>query len=337
MTNDDVFLTLTESLREMGLADGDDRPRYTAITGGVSSDIWRVDLRSGSICVKRALPQLRVKNDWFAPVERNQSEIAWIREVAKFAPQVAPRLLGTDARRHLFAMEYLPPETHRLWRSELRDGRADPELSARIGSLIAQIHSATAGRRDVATQFATDAFFYALRLEPYVEATARVHTDLADRLISLARTTATSKYALVHGDVSPKNILIGPAGPVFLDAECAWYGDPAFDLAFCLNHLLLKCVWTPSAAAGFLASFDAMRDSYVAGVTWEPPAKVEARAAALLPALFLARIDGKSPVDYVADERDKSRVRRVSREFILAAPSRLAIVRHRWAQELKIA
>ncbi len=336
MTNDDLFLVLTESLQEMGLAEPDDRPKYTAITGGVSSDIWRVDLRNGSICVKRALPQLRVKNDWFAPVERNQSEIAWIREVSKFAPQAVPRLLGTDDRRHLFAMEYLPPETHRLWRSELRDGRADPAISARIGTLIAQIHSATAGRREIATEFATDAFFYALRLEPYLQATARAHPELADRLSALAKTTAASRYALVHGDVSPKNILIGPESPVFLDSECAWYGDPAFDLAFCLNHLLLKCLWVPRSAARFLSCFDAMCDSYVAGVTWEAPANLEARASALLPALFLARVDGKSPVDYVTDEGDKNRVRRVSREFILAPPPRLESVRQRWALELEI-
>ena len=79
-------------------------------------------------------------------------------------------------------------------------------------------------------------------------ATARAHPGLRGILHGLVRTTAATKRALVHGDVSPKNILVGPSGPVFLDAECAWYGDPAFDLAFCLNHLLLKCLWTAAAA-----------------------------------------------------------------------------------------
>src|SRR3546814_2979244 len=67
-------------------------------------------------------------------------------------------------------------------------------------------------------------------------------------------------------------ILIGPDGPIFLDAECAWYGDPAFDLAFCLNHLLLKCLWTPRATAGFLSCFDALSRRYPEGVDWEPAA-----------------------------------------------------------------
>src|SRR3546814_8703169 len=105
----------------------------------------------------------------------------------------------------------------------------------------------------------TDSIFHAIRLEPYLLATARAHPDRAAALESVAAETAATKRALVHGDVSPKNILVGPAGPVLLDAECAWYGDPAFDLAFCLNHLLLKCLWIPAAAPRFLVAFDALR------------------------------------------------------------------------------
>jgi aminoglycoside phosphotransferase (APT) family kinase protein len=138
----------------------------------------------------------------------------------------------------------------------------------------------------------------------------------------------------VHGDISPKNILVGPRGPVFLDAECAWWGDPAFDLAFCLNHLLLKCLWTPPARPGFLASFDALAAAYLAGVDWEPPAGLEARAARLLPGLFLARVDGKSPVEYLTDDTDKSRVRRTARALLAEPVERLHGVRQAWGEEL---
>ena len=114
---------------------------------------------------------------------------------------------------------------------------------------------------------------------------------------------------LVHGDVSPKNILVGPRGPVFVDAECAWFGDPAFDLAFCLNHLLLKCVHRPARTDAFLGAYRALADTYLAGVTWEPAAAVEARAATLLDGLLLARVDGKSPVEYLRTEPQRARVR----------------------------
>ena len=113
-------------------------------------------------------------------------------------------------------------------------------------------------------------------------ATARVHAELAPVLNSLAERTARTRLALVHGDVSPKNILVGPAGPVFLDAECAWYGDPAFDLAFCLNHLLLKGAWVPASQADYLACFDGLAEAYLDGVTWESADALEARAATLL-------------------------------------------------------
>jgi aminoglycoside phosphotransferase (APT) family kinase protein len=112
---------------------------------------------------------------------------------------------------------------------------------------------------------------------------------------------------LVHGDFSPKNLLIGPAGPVILDAECAWYGDPAFDLAFVLNHLLLKGVWRPQWRARYVTAFAALADAYLGHVRWEPRDAVEARTAALLPGLMLARIDGKSPVEYLTTEREKTK------------------------------
>jgi len=334
MIDANLSTELTQSLRKMGLVERDEEPNYVALAGGVSSDIWRADLRRGTVCVKRALAKLRVQMDWSAPVERNQYEIAWFRAVAEVVPDAVPKVLGTDTARGLFVMEYLPPESYRLWRTELRAGRANTAIAGQVGRLLARIHAATSSRADIAVMFQTDHIFHAIRLEPYFEATARKHPDLAGQLNRLVNTTAAVKHALVHGDVSPKNILIGPAGPVFLDAECAWHGDPAFDLAFCLNHLLLKCLWTPKSASDFLGCFDSMCNTYCAGVTWESTADLEARAAALLPALFLARVDGKSPVEYLTQETDKDRVRRIGRLMIQNAPSRLAVIRRAWAKEL---
>ncbi len=133
--------------------------------------------------------------------------------------------------------------------------------------------------------------------------------------------------------MSPKNILLGPRGPIFLDAECAWYGDPAFDLAFCLNHLLLKCLLTPPATTAFLRAFEVLVDAYLAGVSWESPPELEARAAHLLPGLFLARVDGKSPVEYLVDERDKAKVRRVAGRFLRTPVETLREIARIWATE----
>jgi aminoglycoside phosphotransferase (APT) family kinase protein len=311
-----------------------ERPAMTPLTGGVSSDIWRVDLTSGPVCVKRALPKLKVTADWRAPVERNRYEAGWLRRAGAVVPEAVPELLGHDEAAGALVMAYLRPEDHRLWKAELRDGRADVAVAREVARRLARIHAATADDPEVAAAFPTDAIFHAIRLEPYLLATARAHPDRAEALNDLAATTAATRRALVHGDVSPKNIVIGPRGPVFLDAECAWFGDPAFDLAFCLNHLLLKCLWTPRATAGFLACFDALAATYLDGVVWEPGAALDARAARLLPGLFLARVDGKSPVEYLTDEADRNRVRRVARALLADPVGELAAVRAAWATEL---
>src|SRR5204862_2935483 len=145
---------------------------------------------------------------------------------------------------------------------------------------LGRMHLATSDRPEVAARFATDALFDALRLAPYLEATAHRRPQLASRLMHLAKTTRSTKRALVHGDFSPKNLLIGPAGPVILDAECAWYGDPAFDLAFVLNHLLLKGAWQPQWRARYAEAFAALSAAYRRHVAWEPPGNCEERAAA---------------------------------------------------------
>jgi aminoglycoside phosphotransferase (APT) family kinase protein len=307
------------------------------LTGGVSSDIVRVTAGDRVFAVKRALPKLKVAADWRAPVERNTYEVAWLEVAGGIVPQAVPRILAQDAASGCFAMDYLDPASHPVWKAQLRDGHAVPAFAAAVGHTVVAIHAATAGRADIARRFDTDGIFHPIRLEPYLEATALRHPPIADRLMELSRRTMATKTALVHGDVSPKNILSGPAGPVLLDAECAWYGDPAFDLAFCLNHLLLKCTWNRPAAPAFLVCFDALAQAYRAGVTWEDPAVVESRAAALLPGLFLARVDGKSPVEYISRDEDRDAVRATALSLIAEPPMRVGAVRDAWAHRLGIA
>jgi aminoglycoside phosphotransferase (APT) family kinase protein len=325
---------IAAALERMGLLSSGTPVAGERLTGGVSSDIWRIDLPSGPVCVKRALPQLRVAADWSAPVSRNRYEARWMRYANAAIPGAAPQLLGQDELTGTLAMQYLPPDAYPLWKARLRDGRADPSFAARVAATLVRIHGATAADPSTRAAFPTDNIFYDIRLDPYLLATAQVHHDRAAALNALVAATQAHKHALVHGDISPKNILAGPGGPVFLDAECAWWGDPAFDLAFCLNHLLLKCLWTPAARAGFLACFDALTDAYLAGVDWEPAGALEARAAHLLPGLFLARVDGKSPVEYITDETDKNRVRRTARALLASPVERLGAVRESWANEL---
>jgi aminoglycoside phosphotransferase (APT) family kinase protein len=308
---------LDDFLVDAGLIERGDDTLWTPLAGGVSSDIWRVDAGGKSWCVKRALAQLKVAAEWKAPVERNAFEWDYMQVACAIAPGQIPHPIAHDPARGLFAMAWLAPDRHKLWKSELLAGRVDPADAAAMGDLLGRIHAATARDSTLPARFATDASFHALRIDAYLLATARAHPDLAALIEPIAAQTAHTKRVLVHGDVSPKNIMLGPDGPILLDAECAWFGDPAFDLAFCLNHLLIKRLVVAGAADALAASFDAFASAYLAHVDWEAPAALEARAAALLPVLALARVDGKSPVEYL-DEAQRRMLRGLARRAVSA-------------------
>lgn len=308
-----------------GLAPEGSRARWTALAGGVSSDIWRVDLESGeTICVKRALNQLRVAAEWHAPTSRNAYEWAWLSLAKTLIPSAAPEPLAHDPAEGLFAMRFLEPQQHPVWKQQLLSGHVDPDTAAAVADRIGTIHAATAFQSDIARRFASDDNFYALRLEPYLVATAGRYPALGTALMTLVERTANHRIALVHGDVSPKNILVGPSGPVLLDAECAWFGDPAFDPAFCLNHLLLKAVLLPAQVNALSASFTAFVSGYFAKAVFEPRQELERRIAQLLPGLFLARVDGKSPVEYLDQEAQRQTVRDLAIPMLLRPPETLA-------------
>jgi hypothetical protein len=95
--------------------------------------------------------------------------------------------------------------------------------------------------------------------------------------------------------------------------------------------MLLKSVWVPRARDGLLHCFDALTHQYLSRVTWEAPAALEERAATLLPGLLLARIDGKSPVEYL-DEAARARVRNAARSLIFLNKKTLGEVKSAWQE-----
>jgi len=325
---------LRDALTRMGLLAPDVPVDGTPLPGGVSSDIWRVDLSSGPVCVKRALAKLKVDAEWRVPVERNSAEVAWMRAAESIVPGAVPPVLGEDSLSCAFAMAYLDSERYPLWKRQLMAGEVSADFAREVGHVLGRIHAASADRDDFASAFRTDENFYAIRLEPYLIAAADKHPDVAGILQGLASETAKVHKVLVHGDVSPKNILAGPSGPVFLDAECAWFGDPAFDLAFCLNHLLLKGVVIARSREDLKRAFEALRAAYLSAVDWESADKLEARTARLLPGLTLARVDGKSPVEYLQRESDRDRVRATAKALLANPADGLIEAGARWWQAL---
>jgi fructosamine-3-kinase len=312
-------------LVEHGLATAGQAQTWTRLAGGVSSELWRVDLSDRTICVKRALEKLRVEGDWYAPVSRNAVEWDWLSFAAAVVPGQVPEPLAHDADRGLFAMSFLEARDYPLWKARLLAGTVNRDEAIAVATLIGRLHGASAGDREHARRFATDGNFASLRINPYLRTIAGRHPDLSGEIEQIIRRTTTTRLTVVHGDVSPKNILIGPAGPVLLDAECAWYGDPAFDLAFVINHLLLKTLVVSRCREALVASANDLAESYARLVTWETADATLARAAALLPALLLARVDGLSPVEYL-DREQQGAVRAVAKNLLGAQPAPLNAV-----------
>jgi len=322
-------------LRRAGLLGLGPPPSMQPLSGGVSSDIWRVDIDGRRYCVKRALAKLKVAADWRAPIERNNYEAAYLAVVDQLVPGAVPRLIHADPSASALVTRYLDPEAYPLWKGQLLDGRVEVEVARAVGTRLGRIHARTAGDAEIARSFQSDAIFHAIRLEPYLLATAEAQPMVAGPLRALARRTAATRRALVHGDVSPKNILVGRLGPIFLDAECAWYGDPAFDMAFVLNHLCLKAAYRPADAGLFGDAFMALARAYRAEAAWELWAELEGRIASLLPGLMLARIDGKSPVEYLTSGKAKADIRAFAIHHLTEPPRRLESLREAWFDGLR--
>jgi tRNA A-37 threonylcarbamoyl transferase component Bud32 len=320
-------IAMDEFLWRSGLAAPNAHGNWSALAGGVSSDIWRVDVEGSTYCVKRALGKLKVSADWFASTKRNSYEWAWLNFAARHLPRHVPTPLAHDPVAGILAMSFLPADNHPVWKAKLLGGEVNVAFAGEVGRLIGRLHSISARDPSLIEQLGDTQSFEAIRLEPYLLATGERHPSVASHMRALVGRTSSIRIAAVHGDISPKNILAGPSGPVFLDAEAAWYGDPAFDLAFCLNHLLLKCVARPSDRSLFMQSFASLSASYCQEVDWEPRGDLEGRASTLLPALLLARIDGKSPVEYLTDEGDKAFVRGIALEWIKNPPDFADLVR----------
>jgi len=330
----DLPKAFLDALKGLGLVPDGAAVVGAPLEGGVSSDIWHVTIGQRDVCVKRALARLKVAKDWRVPETRHASEARWLAEVARIAPGHVPAILGHDETAGIIVMEFLKPGDFPVWKSLLRRCEVSPETISQVAGVLVRIHANTARRPELESMYDND-LFHELRLAPYFLALIDAHPDMEAVLREIVASVGRNRKAMTHGDFSPKNILIGPDGPVVLDAECAGWSDPAFDLAFCLNHLLLKAVWTSSAAPALHEGFTGFVRSYLSGVDWEAPSALEIRAARLLSAMLLARIDGKSPVEYITTDADRDLVRSFARRLLAQPEDHLDTVAALWFDHLK--
>jgi aminoglycoside phosphotransferase (APT) family kinase protein len=280
----------------------------------VSNKTVLVERPSGEAWVlKQALPKLRVKVDWFSDPSRIRREALALRWLPRLAPARAfTPLVFEDPGRYLLAMAAVP-QPHENWKTTmLAHGFVRPWDAREFGRLLGTIHGgAHARREEVAPPFEDRGFFESLRLEPYYEYAASRVPAAADFLRALVAETRATRRSLVHGDYSPKNVLLPRGGPmVLLDHEVIHWGDPAFDVGFALTHLLSKGHHLPKGRGTFAAGACEFWNSYEAALGDVPwgGAELEGRAVRHTLGCLLARVAGRSPLEYLTGpERDQQR------------------------------
>ena len=273
------------------------------LDGGVASDIRLVETPDGPIIVKTALPKLKVAADWFSDPARSLIESAAMEAFSGLiGPEAVPEILWVEPDKHRFAMRRVDPRL-RNWKLDLLAGTVDLRTAARVGALLGMLHTRSAARPDLPERFADTRYFRELRVEPFFDHVAKKKASLASDIAGVAARMLERRTALVHGDYSPKNILADGSDVVVLDYEVAHWGDPRFDVGFCLTHLFLKSSVIGAERLRYEQAIDAFLDAYAAS----GPQVFDRHLANIVGCLLLARLHGKSPVDYI-DRLDQARV-----------------------------
>lgn len=277
----------------------------TALSWGVSNAVIRVDLEGGrSLVVKQSRPQLRTQAEWFSQIERVYCEVEAQRALDERLPErTVPTVLFEDRIDFAYVMTAVSAE-HSVWKGDLLSDRFDADIAEQAGRLLGQIHVRTFGQPDVFAEPMNRTVFDELRLDPFYRRIAAVHPEIAPAVHSLIDETLRDPICLVHADFSPKNLLVHEGRLTLVDFETCHWGDPAFDLGFFFAHLCLKVIRHeryPDMVAVLRTAWDAYcRETAASGLAALRPEVVGHRGVLHLAGNMLARVDGKSLVDYLS-------------------------------------
>lgn len=284
-------------------------------TGGVSATVALVSDGKRPIIVKQALAKLKVADNWECDQSRMIIEKNALDIYARLVPSATPAPISYDKENYILIRE-AAPENCPMWKTNLLEGLFDYEVAKEAIEAIAAIHNGTAGDKSVAETFGDGSFFYSLRISPYIQWVAAKYPRLEDASREITSMLMENHLALIHGDYSPKNILVDGRGVCVLDLEVAYYGHPCFDLAFFANHFLLKTVKNKQYGNAYLEMLRYMLHIYFERLTFLEKTKMESDTVRTLAFLFLARVDGKSPAEYITLETDKDIIRRTAMKAI---------------------
>ncbi|MBI4582015.1 MAG: phosphotransferase [Planctomycetes bacterium] len=298
-------------LRDTGRVGPDDRVEVRPLAGGVSNRTMLVCWPDGrGWVVKQALDRLRVPTEWLSDPRRIHREAAGLRWLARLAPAgtITP-FVFEDFEHHLLAMDEVP-QPHENFKTLLLAGHVESDHVDQFARLLATIHRGASERpNQLSAEFGDRSFFESLRIEPYYEYAGRQVAAAGPFMRQLIEDCRSRRFTLVHGDYSPKNILIHAGRLVLLDHEVIHFGDGAFDIGFAMTHLLSKAHHLPAHRERFATAARRFWETYQAGVAdLEWLDDFEPRAVRHTLGCLLARVAGRSPLEYMEpQEREHQR------------------------------
>ncbi len=295
--------------------------------GGVSNLVMLVewpDVPERRWVVKQSLGKLRVKDDWYSDLERIFREADAILALRPELGASIPKIISVDRENFLYIMTAAPVGSI-VWKDSLLAGRrSDAAVAHQVGLLLARMINTSRCDPAYEEMFRDQTVFDQLRIDPYYRTTAARHARRPEVQIAMRELVADSfknRTSIVHGDFSPKNILVHGRDIFLIDFEVVHWGDPSFDAAFLMNHLFLKAFHRPQFAQVYL---DAVREFWRAlhiGLGPDATRDFESMTIRHAGGLMLARIDGKSPVEYIQDDKTKQQVRNMAKYILLEPPS----------------
>lgn len=309
---------VADFLRGADLLDPAEEARIDPLPGGVSAVTYRVLTDRRRLVVKQPRAFLAVRDPWPASLGRARVEAAAMAYLHGLTPDSVSELVAYDPEEHVIVAACAPADWQE-WRTVMLGGQVDVEVAAKLGRVLATWHASSRSDEQAWRSFSDLSGFVDLRIDPYFETTAQRRPEVARDLQACRDELLQVRRCLVHGDYAPKNVLVGRSGAWVVDFEVAHIGNPVFDFAFMLHHLVMKSIHLPQARPELRAAIHRFWEAYgregSLGVT-------EADAVRHTGALLLARVFGKSPTAYLTDA-DKAVVTAVGTAAVRGAVGRL--------------
>ena len=296
--------TVLNYLIEKKIISASDQAEVEVLTGGVSNVVLAITTKNQKMVLKQALAELMVAQKWEADQRRAIVEANAIALFHKLSPNQVPNLVFLDPERFILILDRVPVGST-VWKSDLLDGVINPDIAEVLGTTLAQWHNFGEKDKEARLQFMEDSLFEQLRIDPFYRFVAAKNEVLKPVITKLINELEGDKTTIVHGDFSPKNIMVGMDDQVYiLDFEVTHVGNPVFDLAFLLAHLLCKKFRTDEPLEEKLLGASAERFINA----YEVIRPIDSSLSLHTALIALARVEGKSPVNYLDSSKQSALV-----------------------------